>query len=329
MAKLNTPVAFFIFNRPDTTQRVFEAIRKAQPLILFIIADGPRKNAPEDDKNCSEVRSIVDQIDWKCKVFKNYSEENLGCGVRIWSGLDWVFSKVERAIILEDDCLPHSTFFQFCEELLDQHENDDRIMSIIGTNLQFGNKRTSHSYYYSKFPSPWGWATWRTAWKRFDFHMKNWPEFTKKYDLNDIFYYRRTTIRRRTQFQCAYDGIVDTWDFQWLFAHLVNSSVCICPNVNLISNIGWGSDATHTKNDDIRARLDMQPIIFPLNHPDFVEINSEADRFLERLGIQSLLCAAEQTTRSLLKQILLSIGVSQRHLQSVKSRIQILRGVRK
>lgn len=157
--QLKTPVAFLIFNRPDTTRRVFAEIAKARPPKLLVVADGPRADHPDDVEKCAAVRAIIDGIDWDCKVLTNYSDINLGCKRRVSSGLDWVFDTVEEAIILEDDCLPHPAFFRFCEEMLNKYRDDKRIAMISGDNFQFGRKRTEYSYYFSRYPHIWGWAS--------------------------------------------------------------------------------------------------------------------------------------------------------------------------
>lgn len=150
--RLTTPVAFLVFNRPDTTIRVFEEIRRARPPKLLVVADGARADRPGEAEKCAQVRAIVEQVDWECGVLKNYADDNMGCKRRISSGLDWVFANVEEAIILEDDCLPHPSFFRFCEELLRRYRDDERVMMISGDNFQFGKKRTDYSYYFSKYP---------------------------------------------------------------------------------------------------------------------------------------------------------------------------------
>ena len=116
--QLNTPVAFLIFNRPHTTQRVFAEIAKARPPKLLVVADGPRNDRPGEAELCAQTRAIIDQVDWDCEVLTHYADKNMGCKKRIASGIDWVFTQVEEAIILEDDCLPEASFFQFCEENL-------------------------------------------------------------------------------------------------------------------------------------------------------------------------------------------------------------------
>ncbi len=160
---IRTPVALIIFNRPDTTERVFAEIAKARPPKLFIIADGPREDRPGEAERCASARAIVDRVDWNCEVQKNYSDVNLGCGARPATGISWVFDQVEEAIILEDDCIAHPTFFRFCDELLEKYRDDERIMHIAGNNFQFGNQRTSFSYFFSHHNICWGWASWRSC----------------------------------------------------------------------------------------------------------------------------------------------------------------------
>lgn len=174
--KLSTAIAFCIFNRPDRTQQVFQAIREAQPSQLLVIADGPRSGHPNDLEDCQITRSIIDQVDWDCEVLTNFSDINLGCRQRISSGLDWVFEQVEEAIILEDDCLPDPSFFPYCQELLERYRDTPEVMMISGNNFQFGHNPVEHSYYFSHYGHVWGWATWRRAWQKYDNSLAQWPQ---------------------------------------------------------------------------------------------------------------------------------------------------------
>ena len=171
---LTKPVVLIIFNRPKLTEVVFQAIREAKPPKLFLVADGPRPNRPDDIPRCAAARKVVEKVDWDCEVLRNYADENMGCGCRPASGITWVFSQVEEAIILEDDCVPSPSFFPFCQELLDRYRTDERVMHIGGMNWQSGHRRSPFSYFFSKYPQCWGWATWRRAWAHYDFTMRYW-----------------------------------------------------------------------------------------------------------------------------------------------------------
>ena len=114
--QVESPVAMVVFNRYETAKQVFEQVRKVKPKKLFIIADGPREKVPQDIEKCKKVRSIFDNIDWDCEIHKNFSEVNLGCSKRPYTGFSWVFENVEEAIFLEDDCLPNISFFKYCEK---------------------------------------------------------------------------------------------------------------------------------------------------------------------------------------------------------------------
>lgn len=282
---MKTPVVLIIFKRPNTTKKVFEAIRQAKPSKLFVIADGPRIERSDELKKCEDTRAVIEQIDWDCEVFKNYSEINLGCGKRVSSGLDWVFEQVEEAIILEDDCVPHTTFFPFCEELLDKYRYDNRIASISGQNVQFGRKRTNYSYYFSRYNHCWGWATWRRAWQHFDIYMKLWTEIQEGSFLNDILIEKQAVDYWTRRFDSTFYGLLSTnWDYQWTFACWVQSSLGIISNVNLISNIGFDSDSTHvTANQKKRyENLQTEAIDFPIKHPTFIVRDSLADTFTQK-----------------------------------------------
>ena len=187
----STPVVFLIFNRPDLTKLVFRAIAKARPKHLFVIADGPR--FPEEVQKCQETRSIVNRVDWDCEILTDFSQANLGGPKRISSGLDWVFSQVDEAIILEDDCLPSPSFFRFCQVLLERYRNDKRVMQISGNDFLFNNyhfrgHNVGGSYYFTRYAFNWGWATWQRAWKHFDLRIKTWPDF-KKFSMGKVFSY--------------------------------------------------------------------------------------------------------------------------------------------
>ncbi|MEH2290360.1 glycosyltransferase family 2 protein [Nostoc sp.] len=282
---MQTPVTFIIFKRPQTTEKVFEAIRQAKPTKLFVIADGPRTDRDGEAEKCKLTREIIEKVDWDCEVVKNYSEDNLGCAQRVSSGLDWVFNNVEETIILEDDCIPHPTFFKFSQELLEKYRNDTRIATISAQNLQLGKKRTNYSYYFSRYNHCWGWASWRRAWQYYDLTIKLWKEVLAENLLHDILIDQKAVNSWQRIFQSVYDNPTGiTWDYQWTFACWMQGSLSIIPNVNLISNIGVGADATHfTSNQEFSfINMSMQAMEFPLRHPPFIVRNIEADNFIQK-----------------------------------------------
>ena len=280
--QLKTPVALIIFKRPEETERVFAEIRKVKPQKLLVVADGPRADRPGEDKDCDRARAIIDRVDWDCEVLKNYADVNLGCRRRVSSGINWVFDTVEEAIIIEDDCLPHPTFFRFAEELLDRYRDDRRIMSISGQNVQFGRQRTDYSYYFSHYTHSWGWATWRRAWQHFDFDMKLWPEIRDGNFLEDILGDSHAAKVWTNTFQLCYEKKLDAWDYQWTFASFIQNGMNIMANVNLVSNIGHGTRATNTS--DVNSPYNNMPveaITFPMKHPPFAILDRQADNFTQ------------------------------------------------
>lgn len=290
--ELTTPILFIIFNRPDTTKRVFNEIRKAKPTKLFIAADGPRENIPGEMKKCRAARDVINQVDWNCEIHKNYSDVNLGCKVRPSSGIDWLFENVEQGIILEDDCLPHSTFFRFCQELLKKYRDDQRVMVISGDNFLFGQRRTNYSYYFSRYIHTWGWASWRRTWKLYDVNMSLWPEVRDHGWLADILEGEKAVRYWRGIFERVYQGKIDTWDYQLWFACWIQNGLSILPTENLISNIGFGSGATHTCDIDHKlAHIPIKAIQFPLQHPLYVIRNTEADNFMQNAFLSPNLIA--------------------------------------
>lgn len=270
-----TPIVFLIFCRPDLTFQVFERIRQAQPKKLLIVADGPRNES--ESILCQQARVVTESIDWDCEVLRNYSDTNLGCRKRVSSGLAWAFEKVEEAIILEDDCLPHPSFFEYCETLLDYYRNDNRVVVISGDNFQDGQKRTEYSYYFSKYNHCWGWASWRRAWKYWDFNPKKWIEFRNaglmKFICDSTYEEEYWINIFDTLFL---EGTPDSWAYVWGFSCWAQNGLTALPNVNLVSNLGFGTNATHTQGESEFANLSTEDI-GEIYHPPFVLRHKEAD----------------------------------------------------
>jgi hypothetical protein len=281
---LTTSVAFIIFNRPETTEKVFEAIKQAKPKKLFIIADGPRSDKPGENEKCLKTRAITNNIDWDCEVFRNYSETNLGCRKRVSSGLDWLFENVEEAIILEDDCLPHPSFFRFCQELLTLYRDNKNIMIVSGNKVLYDYQINESSYYFSDYLHIWGWATWRRAWNHFDLEMKDW-DINKSDDfLNEHLHYKPTIKFWKTIIQEVYDRKIDTWDCQLQYASWKHKSLAIIPAKNLVVNLGFGFEATNTTGSGgLYEKMKFQSINFPLIHPKIIEPNTYADNLENKL----------------------------------------------
>jgi hypothetical protein len=222
-------------------------------------------------------------VDWDCEVLTNFYSVNLGCKYGPAKGIDWVFSQVEEAIILEDDCLPSPSFFRFCQELLQFYEDHMRVAMIAGSNLLPGSfSGNPESYFFSRHTFCWGWATWRNRWVgTFDVEMKNWP-LHRDTDLFDrIHGSNKRASDWRIGFDYLYQNKMDAWDYQWLYANWLEDRLTIVPKQNLVSNIGFGADATHTFNSKDRlSNIPRENVDFPLVHQRQVECNETADKAL-------------------------------------------------
>ena len=302
---LKTPVALILFRRPEHTKRVLAAIAQARPRKLFVVADGPRPDHPEDAERCAAARAVVESVDWDCEVLKNYSDVNLGCGRRPATGLDWVFEQAEEAIILEDDCVPELSFFQFCEELMDVYRDDERVMHINGSTYQQKPADVPHSYFFSRFPGCWGWATWRRAWKHFDFAVKQWPRFRDTGWMDGFLGNEQAALHWGAMFQGAYEARpnLSYWDYQWLFACWANSGLAIVPRENLVSNVGCGDEATHTGGHPLGS-VPVRPVAFPLVHPPTVLEDWNMDRQFLRDVILPLMGEKPATPLARIRQAL-------------------------
>lgn len=277
---MHTPVVLIFFNQPTFTRRVFETIRAARPPKLFLIADAGRNQA--EAARIAECRAIVEAVDWPCEVATNYAPQNMGPRARLSSGITWAFSQVDRAIIFEHDCLPHPSFFTFCEELLEKYQDDERVMHIGGSNFGQGNRNFTcpDSYYFSLVPQIWGFATWARAWKHYDVDIKSWPEVKRSRTLAGILQDPAVLERWERRFDQYHTGEAQSWDGQWAFACLVNRGLSVTPCVNLVSNIGFGPEAFTTKDPSSRfANVPLQEMHFPLRHPAHLEASAAADAY--------------------------------------------------
>ena len=241
---MKKPVLFLIFNRLDTTQRVFEEIRKAKPPRLYLASDGARDNKEGEKEVVQKTRDFVlNNIDWDCEVKTLLRDKNLGCGPAVSRAITWFFEQEADGIILEDDCLPDPSFFKFCEELLEYYKDNKKIMHISGDQF-VPNFNNGASYYFAVNMHCWGWASWADRWNKYEFDLsdyneKNVEKFSKNKAVQE--YWRNILLMVKNK-------QINTWDYQWMFSIIKNNGLCINPSVNLISNIGFGENSTHTSD---------------------------------------------------------------------------------
>lgn len=242
---MDTPVLFLVFNRPDQTQRVFEAIKKATPKQLFIAADGPREFKENEGEVCEKLRSwLLKNVDWECKLETRFQNENMGCGKHVSSAISWFFENVEMGIILEDDCLPSSDFFPFVSELLTKYQNESDIFMVSGSN--FNPTKIRDNYFLSAYCHVWGWGTWRRAWNSYRFQMEDLNETSIISNLRNRGFDEEQVKLEKTIFQKMVDGKIDTWDYQWFLSVWQNDGYALTPSKNLVTNIGFDTAGTHT-----------------------------------------------------------------------------------
>lgn len=285
-------ILFLVFNRPDTTARVFEAIRAAQPARLYVAADGQRADRPGEAERCAEVRRIATAVDWPCELKVLFRDQNLGCGQAVHEAISWFFECEPEGIILEDDVLPDATFFDYCGELLKRYRNSERVMAVCGGGYGDAKCFGDSSYTFARAFDPWGWASWRRAWQKHDVDA-----------LRDLDKSKRLLKRIgprgfdcgvywRGQFELTAHGFVDTWDYPWMFSIFKAGGLVAYPATNLISNLGFRDDATHTlplANGKRSHNAERQTFAFnfPMSHPRHVRNNSryEVDFYSRRLGL--------------------------------------------
>jgi len=272
-----TPAILIIaFNRPNTTEKLINAIRKSKPKKIFFAVDGPRKNNKDDEIKVAKVKKLLKKIDWKCKIKTHYGDKNLGCPIGGNTAIKWFFENVKEGIIFDDDCIPTEDFFRFCAEMLEKYRDDKRVMHISGYNIKRKNKQTK-SYYFSNYPYIWGWASWSRAYGKYDFEMKSYPEFKKKNCLKEVYpsFIERKYIKYLLDL--AYKNPESSGDMQWIYAMISNGGLSIVPNKNLINYIGFEKNASNTKKEDSFLYSPPQKLNFPLVHPSFMICDREKD----------------------------------------------------
>ena len=276
-------MVFIVFNRPECTARSLAAIRAARPSKLYVVADGPRPDRPGDAARCAQVRALVEQgVDWPCEVIRDYAPANLGCARRVSSGLDAVFARESEAIILEDDCVPDPTFFPFCAELLERYRDEPRVAQIAGCSFQGEGRDAPASYYFSRYPHCWGWATWRRTWRHYDHAMSAWPQARSEAWLAQTI---PDPAERRVWagcFDATASGRIDSWAYRWTFALWRQGCLSVVPYRNLVSNIGFDGNATHTRDLNPVAALPVAFLPFPLVHPGAFTQDVAADERTSR-----------------------------------------------
>lgn len=276
--ELDSAVCLFIFNRPEMTQRVFDRIAESEPPRLYIVADGPREDVATDPDDCQAARAVTENVDWECDVHRNYASENFGLKKRFNTGLAWLFENEPEAIILEDDCVPHPDFFQFCDIMLDKYRNDERVWDVTGTNYLERWKPEKQSYHFSHIGGIWGWATWRRSWKEYDPDITLWENKEIRARLRDVLADEALCAYAETVYSRTYREVIDSWDYQWGFARQINSGLSVVPSKNLVSNIGFGDQATNTTDrDETFADVPTQQLAFPLNEPPCLAVDREYD----------------------------------------------------
>lgn len=274
------PVVLLMYRRPAATAAVLAAVRAYRPAQLVVIADGPHPERPDDAVAVAAARHAVEAIDWPCVVTRHYAERNMGLRARVESGLHAVFAAHEAAIILEDDCIPDPSFFAYCSELLARYAAERQVMAISGDHFQ-PRPYPAASYYFSRYPHCWGWATWRRAWQHYDGAMAEWPQVRATSWLAEVLGDRRAASVWTTIFDQVAAGDIDSWAYRWTYSCWRAGGLTALPARNLVRNIGADAAATHTARSPFVQRP-AQALAFPLRHPPRVVRNLRADAYTQR-----------------------------------------------
>ncbi|MBF9059792.1 hypothetical protein HKCCSP123_11425 [Rhodobacterales bacterium HKCCSP123] len=308
----SAPVLFLIFSRPDTTARVFEAIRKARPARLYVAADGPRAGRPKEAERCEEARRVVSQVDWPCEVKTLFRERNLGCRRAVSGAISWFFEHEQEGIILEDDCLPDPSFFTFCTALLERYRDNPRVMCITGNNFQADMQAWPFSYYYSIFNHCWGWASWRRAWDLYDSELKNFDLDRSLRELDQLSRVQGFGAHWKQILDRVKNGKIDSWAYIWTWSCFREGGLTCTPRTNLVSNIGFGPEATHTVGEGSPlANLPVAPLPSPFTSPHHLAAEPRFDDHVARAVFR---VASHTSTEKAVKRLRHIVGRTLRSL---------------
>jgi len=272
-----TPIVLLFFNRPETTRRVMAQIRRARPKTLYLVQDGARQGVPGEQALVEVTRNIAEDVDWDCTVIREYSDKNMGLRKRVVSGLDRVFSEVERAIIVEDDCVANDSFFAFCEEILERYADNEQVATVSGNNFLRGRFVTPDSYFFSPDVRIWGWGTWRRVWQDFSREGLDY-QWTSEEVSRVLSGFPSPSRKKALRSTSANAHNLDSWALPFVLHCQRRNFLSVVPEVNLVKNIGFGSSSTHTRFESFTDDLPTRPLEFPLRHPEAVARNDEAGK---------------------------------------------------
>ena len=294
------PVLLIAFNRPWHTSQVWEALRSWQPERLLVAVDAPRPGVPRDAAACEAVLKLVSAPDWPCELSLHKANSHLGCRHGPATAISWAFAQVEQAIVLEDDCLPDRSFFSYCAELLERFGSQPQVMGIGGHRWEAPDQLNGPSYYASHYPNTWGWASWADRWAKFDLAMAEWPALRESGWLQQRFSDPAALVYWTRIFNAMTSGL-DAWDYAWLFACWRAEGLWLRPNVNLVQNIGFGADGTHTLQAGHPAGRSASAMPFPLRHPETLAVAPSQEELIEWVNFSGMLKRQLQATAQRMK----------------------------
>jgi hypothetical protein len=281
------PLLLIAFNRTDTLGEVLRALEPVAPPRVYVAADGPREDREGEAERCRAVREMLVNLPWRCEIHARFLDRNAGCAVGVSSAVSWFLEQEESGIVLEDDCVPDPSFFPFCAEVLERHARDERVMSVLGTRFAPMRPGQRASYSYSRLFSPWGWATWRRAWRRYELELGDWRSRLPVPGMPLPAHGTPSNTGWGRKFDTVVDGRAEgkpphTWDYQWIYAHMLHDGLAVIPRTNLITNVGEGPTSTHLQRGSVWLNLPRTPVAGPLAHPDRMEVDEWADGQRER-----------------------------------------------
>lgn len=292
----NVPVLLNVFNRPEKTKQLINALRIVRPRQVFLAADGPRPDRNEDIDKCRSTCKELSKIDWPSEQKTLLRDQNLGCDLAVSGAISWFFEHIDYGLIFEDDCVPHPDLFRFAEEIFERFSEDKRIMQISGLS-PYPTRQHPYDYHFGRKFRCWGWGTWKRAWSQYSDSVEVYADqieaILRSYYPSQVLY-----IQRMKQYDAFHRGDRDNWDFKWNLACYANNGLAVVPENNLVVNNGFDEDSTHTKNKNHwLVGLKFEPLNFPLRHPPFVYADIEPEEGAEKTLFHSLNCNGRFVSR--------------------------------
>ena len=253
-----SPIALFVYNRPNLTRHVLLALRKNKLFRsskLFIFSDGPKDN--DSDKSVNKVRNVLSHYNNLKNINITLNKDNKGLSTSIITGVSNILSDFKSVIVLEDDLITSTYFLKYMNTGLSLYEKETDVASIHSYFYPVNSINQLPNYFFLKGADCWGWATWRDRWDLFE---KNPDKLLNKINSMNLSY--EFSLEKRAGFynmlKDTCKGKIDSWAIRWHASMYLQNKLTLYPKVSFIHNIGNDGSGTHkAKTDSFKTKINL------------------------------------------------------------------------